>query len=124
MNVFELIKEKLEEVRKYECGILNGYCQSTITKAISIIDEVAKEYPKTPTPDHPIPIDTQQYIEELEKQVMEARNKAIDEFTERLKQKAEEIMTNPNIMLDCKKCTIWKVKDIDEIAEQLKDGAQ
>lgn len=51
------------------------------------------------------------------------RNKAISEFAERLKEKAEEIMQNPDIMLDCKKCTIWKVKDIDEIAGQLKGGA-
>lgn len=52
----------------------------------------------------------------------EERNKAIDEFAERLKEKAEEIMQNPDIMLDCKKCTIWKVKDIDEIAERMKGG--
>lgn len=50
------------------------------------------------------------------------RNKAIDEFAEQLKEKAEEIMKNPDIMLDCKKCTIWKVRDIEEIAEQLKAG--
>ena len=51
------------------------------------------------------------------------RDKTIDEFAERLKEKAEEIMQNPDIMLDCKKCTIWKVKDIDEIAEEMR-GAE
>lgn len=50
----------------------------------------------------------------------EIRNKAITEFAEKLKEKAEKILKNPDIMLDCKKCTIWKVRDIDEIAEQMK----
>ena len=53
-----------------------------------------------------------------------ARNKAIDEFAERLKGKAEEILKNPDIVAECKKCTIWTVRDIDEIAEQLKGGAE
>lgn len=53
----------------------------------------------------------------------EERNKAIDEFAERLKGKAEEILKNPDIVAECKKCTIWTVRDIDEIAEQLKGGA-
>jgi hypothetical protein len=49
-------------------------------------------------------------------------NKAIDEFAERLKVKAEEILKNPDVVSECKKCTIWSVRDIDEIAEQMKGG--
>jgi len=58
-------------------------------------------------------VDTSEYDTEI-------RNKAIEEFAERLKEKAAEILKNPDIMADYKKCTIWKVRDIDEIAEQLK----
>ena len=47
-------------------------------------------------------------------------NKAIDDFAEKLKVKAEEIMKNPDISAECKKCAIWKVSDIDTIAEQMK----
>ena len=44
---------------------------STNKVVISIINEFAEEYAKTPTPNHPIPIDTQQYIAELERKVKE-----------------------------------------------------
>jgi len=67
MSVIQLIKKKLEEKKNQTWLVLaerNGY-----ERAISIVDEVAQEYPKTPTPDHPIPIDTQQYIAELEAKV-------------------------------------------------------
>ena len=63
-------------------------------------------------------------VSQIELNIQEIRNKAIDEFAEALKEKAEEIMKNPDIMLDCKKCTIWNVRDIDEIAEQLKAGGE
>lgn len=53
----------------------------------------------------------------------EARKNAIDEFAERLKGKAEEILKNPDIVAECKKCTIWTVRDIDEIAEEMR-GAE
>lgn len=59
----------------------------------------------------------EQALEHYEKAI---RNKAINDFAELLKGKAEEILKNPDIMADCKKCTIWKVRDIEEIAEQLK----
>lgn len=38
-------------------------------KAKEIVNEFSKEYSKTPTPNHLIPIDTQQYIEELERRI-------------------------------------------------------
>lgn len=62
--------------------------------------------------------------DELQKCREQGYNKAIDEFAERLKVKAEEILKNPDVMSECKKCTIWSVRDIDEIAEQLKGGAE
>ncbi len=37
--------------------------------AIEIVNQVAEEYATIPTPYHPIPIDTQMYIAELEKKV-------------------------------------------------------
>lgn len=51
------------------------------------------------------------------------RNKAIDDFVERLKGKAEEMLKNPDIVAECKKCTIWTVRNIDEIAEEMR-GAE
>ena len=50
----------------------------------------------------------------------EIRAKAIDEFAEKLKAIVEKDLANPDLMLMCKQCGIWKAKDIDEIAEQLK----
>ena len=50
----------------------------------------------------------------------EIRHRAIDEFAEKLKAVIEKDLENPDLMLDCKKCGIWKAKGIDEIAEQLK----
>ena len=41
----------------------------SVGDAIEIVNEVADEYAATPTPSHPIPIDTQLYIAELEKKV-------------------------------------------------------
>lgn len=61
---------------------------------------------------------------QYEKGYSDGYTKAIDEFEERLKGKAEEILKNPDIMADCKKCTIWKVRDIEEITEQLKGEKQ
>ena len=46
--------------------------------------------------------------------------KAIDEFVEKWKANAEKIMNNPDIQLECKKCTIWKAKEVDDIAAELK----
>ena len=54
----------------------------------------------------------------------EERNKAIDEFAEKLKKIIEKDLANPDLMLDCKKCGIWKAKDICELAEQLKRGGK
>lgn len=70
MNVFELINERLEKASKLY-SLNEKECEFAIRQdiALSIVDEAAKEYAKTPTPMHPIPIDTQQYIEELEKQI-------------------------------------------------------
>lgn len=59
----------------------------------------------------------------FESVLAEERNNAIDEFAERLKVKAEEILKNPDVVSECKKCTIWSVRDIDEIANQMKGGA-
>ena len=60
----------------------------------------------------------------MEEHDKEVGAKAIDEFAEKLKAKAEEIMKNPDISTECKKCAIWKVSDIDNIAEQLKAGGK
>ena len=46
--------------------------------------------------------------------------KAIEEFVAALKAKAEQTMNNPDIHLECKKCTIWQVKVVDDIAKELK----
>jgi streptogramin lyase len=46
---------------------------------------------------------------------------AVDEFAEKLKAIVEKDLANPNLMLQCKQCGIWKAKDIDEIADQLKE---
>ena len=63
-------------------------------------------------------------VDDIKMVASKEREKAIDEFAERLKRKAEEILKNPDIVAECKKCTIWTVRDIDEIAEQLKSGAE
>ncbi len=59
-------------------------------------------------------------MQTLEERDKEVRGKAIEEFAEALKAKAEQTMNNPDIQLECKKCTIWRVKEIDEIAKELK----
>lgn len=119
MNVFELIKEKLDKrITETYNEFVEGNRDAGVRcnayhNAKDIVDEVAQEYAKTPTPTHPIPIDTQQYIEELEKQIREARNKDIEEFAERLSQKIKYEID------DCADELDW----IDEIAEQLKGGS-
>lgn len=47
-------------------------------------------------------------------------NKAVDEFSEKLKAIVEKDLADPNLMLQCKQCGIWKVKDIEEIVTQMK----
>lgn len=60
---------------------------------------------------------------QIELDIQGIRAKVIDEFAEKLKKIIEKDLANPDLMLDCKKCGIWKAKDIDEIAEQMKGGA-
>ena len=85
------------------------------------------EIAKTPTPDHPIPLDTQMYIKELEsrfdrilEQLEEAeqgiRNKAIDEFALALKLKYPYFVEDVGFVEANKR--LGSV--IDEIAEQMK----
>lgn len=56
-------------IENIKCGVLIGedrYCTLDVdiyAELLKVIDE------KTPTPDHPIPIDTQMYIKELESRV-------------------------------------------------------
>ena len=47
-------------------------------------------------------------------------NKSVDEFSEKLKAIVEKDLANPDLMLQCKQCGIWKVKDIEEIVIQMK----
>ena len=60
----------------------------------------------------------------FEEIVVNARAKAIDEFAEKMKKIIEKDLANPDLMLDCKKCGIWRVEEIDEIAEQMKGGGK
>lgn len=60
-NIFAY--EEDDHIGIYNDGLADGY-----EYAIDIVNQLAEEYAKTPTPIHPIPIDTQQYIAELEKQ--------------------------------------------------------
>lgn len=40
----EKLIERLEELRKLEVDMIGGYCQSTISKAIEIVNQLAEEY--------------------------------------------------------------------------------
>ena len=109
MNVFELIKEKLEEYQEnntqnkssddYELGQFNA-CDY----AIDVIDEVAQEYKQGNCTND---------CAHFDNAVQYGYNKAIDEFAERLQLK---IMTEID---DCADELDW----IDEIAEQLRGGS-
>lgn len=50
------------------------------------------------------------------------RNKAIDDFVKSLQKLIEKELSNSMLMLECKKCGIWKNYNIEHIAEQLKAG--
>ena len=58
--------------------------------------------------------------ERAERKEKAIRAMAIQEFAEVLKASIEMELANPDLILDCKKCGIWKAEEIDEIAEQLK----
>ena len=58
-------------------------------------------------------------FEQMEKQI---RAEAIDDFVKALQKKIEKDLANPDFALECKKCGIWKIYDVKEIAEQLKAG--
>lgn len=49
-------------------------------------------------------------------------NKAIDDFVNSLKKLVEQELSFPDLSFECKKCGIWKIKDVESIAEQLKAG--
>lgn len=73
----ELI-ERLEEEKGTESDYVSIEGKKLVrhwNNCVDVCKEVAKklieEYPKKPTPNHPIPIDTQQYIAELERKLKE-----------------------------------------------------
>lgn len=62
MNVFDRIKEK--------CIYEQGIGRHSFETFLKVLNKVEKEYlekAKQPVPEHPIPLDTQMYIKELER---------------------------------------------------------
>ena len=57
-------------------------------------------------------------FKKMEKQI---RAEAIDDFVKALQKKIEKALASPDLALECKKCGIWKIYDVKEIAEQLKE---
>ena len=65
----EFIDKLIDRLEKEKSEAVASIVIWAYSKVIRIVNELAEEYVKTPAPDHPIPIDTQQYIAELEYKV-------------------------------------------------------
>ena len=128
MNVFDLIKEKLQD--ETDCPNCSMYCADAnicgfdemCKQAISIVDEAAKEYEEKY-----ITVPKDDFTEHLinmgyNKGLKDGYNKALDKFADKLKSGYKEIIGNNDCGTDCKPCLNEFLKDIDEIAEQLKGG--
>lgn len=97
MNAFDILREKVQERRKYYRNQYEEYLdgeyyrmEKEIVLILAMINEVEKEFKKTPTPDHPIPIDTQIYIQELESRV---NNNGWISCNERLPEYGKAVLT-------------------------------
>lgn len=96
-NIFDQLREQVNELKHDNPMVTSSYILREDT--LSAINETENRYNK--------------YIKEIKSSI-------IDEFATRLKKSSEDIISNPDVMLDCKRCEILRYDEIDKIVEKFK----
>ena len=123
---FDMAIKALEEIQQYRAiGTVediqtmkdNGSFSAVELAKIAVMLKRLKDYEAIGTVE-----DIQKVLAFLDGNVANIRAKAIDEFAEKLKEPYKEILTNNDCGIDCKPCLNEFLKEIDDIAEQMKAG--